>query len=139
MVPEFIITYAKASTCRASSVATFGRHFIRTAEAAFIQHPEILNPAITEANRELLRIDALRRFRFGAGPQSGIRVTSFLISRSSTTPPGPATNLPSTSEIKVDLFKASGCARVSTIFQHHFRRWCNTGTMARSVRDQTAA
>jgi len=32
------------------------------AEAAFIQHPEILNPAVTEANRDLLRIDALRRF-----------------------------------------------------------------------------
>jgi hypothetical protein len=37
------------------------------AEAAFIQHPEILNPAVTDANRELLRMDALRRFNLEHG------------------------------------------------------------------------
>jgi hypothetical protein len=40
--------------------ANFNNAFA-AAEAAFIQHPEILNPAFTQANREILRLDALRR------------------------------------------------------------------------------
>jgi hypothetical protein len=30
-------------------------------ESAFIQHPEILNPAITAGDREMLRVTALKR------------------------------------------------------------------------------
>jgi hypothetical protein len=46
--------------------ATYSKHAdfdgtFAAVESAFIQHPEILNPAITAADREILRLAALKR------------------------------------------------------------------------------